>query len=294
MITYNLKKRGRVHLGQDRGYQDAKNLPALVKAINGGKVQELVNKGDMIGYYTHWPRVKFGIRSECGVVDGKVVCAEPAIRTIYLKASKNGIVEHEVEFLDTEAGRMCKRLNASKVGGFSSVIDERTPDFIAFDYVPVPNFDSNRGYKYEPTFDSSFSSATMDSLDGNEKALLLSEYNSQIKTMNAILSEAQSNKERIKELEYLLDDALSAVNAVQLESEELYSIIDKKGYSLDSLDLDYTRPIVATREPIDEFRERLVAFDNIKLEGFEENQEEDKPLKIVQPVMLQEMFKRIR
>ena len=299
MISYNLQKRERTHLGQDRDYQDNKNIPALVGAINGGRVQELVNKGDMIGYYTHWPRIKFGMRTECGVVDGKIVCAEPAIRTTYLKASVSGLIEHKIEFLGTEAGKMCERLHKSKMGGFSSVIDERAPDFIAFDYVPVPNFDSNRGYKYEPTFDSSFSSsATMGgAVDCDhkslEKAFLLSEYKNQVHAMNVMLMESQGDIRRIKELEASLDDALSTVNAVQLESEELYSIIATKGYAIDSVGSDYVRPIIAKKDPIDKFREGLTAFDSAVLPEFESLSSEGEEPQIIQPVMIQEMIKRL-
>jgi len=300
IITYNLRKRERVHLGQDRAYQSMKNIPALVKAINSGPVQELVNKGDMIGYYTHWPRIKFGMRAECGVIDGKVVCAEPAIRTTYLKASRKGMIRHRAEFLDTEAGRLCKRLHLSKTGGFSSVIDEITPDFIAFDYVTVPNFDSNRGYQYEPTLDSSvYSSAVMDSVNNDktniEKETLLAEYKRQIRLMDALFKGKKDAASRIKELETALDDALTTINRMQQESEELYSILSDKGYTVDSIGSDYVRPLITEKAPIEKFENAIATFDNASLPGIDiTNNEEPKPDLIVQPLMIEEMIRRAK
>ena len=144
LITYNLKDRGRKFRGKVRNF----DIPALVRAINGGVTQEKVKHRDMFGYYGHWPRVKFGMAPiEGGIVDGKQVAIEPALVTTYLKAFDDGTVEHRAEFLDTNAGRLAKSLFDRKTGGFSSAIDENKPEMFGFDYVLEPNFSTNRGYE---------------------------------------------------------------------------------------------------------------------------------------------------
>src|SRR5258708_18352055 len=146
IIRYNLTERGRTYRGKERSF----DIPRIVAAINSGACQEKVKHRDMLGYYGHWPRVKFGMNpAEGGVVDGKAVRVEPAIVTTYLKALDDGTVEHQEEFLDNDAGKLAYNLYKSKAGGFSSAIDEfrrSGPEFYGFDYVLEPNYSTNRGY----------------------------------------------------------------------------------------------------------------------------------------------------
>lgn len=148
-ITYNVNQRGRRYIGRDRVFDTA----ALAQMVNSGRVQERVKAGDMVGFYGHWPRIKLGmIPSEGGIVDGKVVHVEPALRTIELSAQSDGTITHRTEFLDTEPGEIAQRLFKSGQGGFSSAIDPvpRTNpylprDFCGFDYALEPNYNTNRG-----------------------------------------------------------------------------------------------------------------------------------------------------
>jgi len=150
VIRFNLAERGRSARGVERNFDTA----AAARLINSPAVQERVKHGDMLGYFGHWPRVKFGLNAaEGGVVDGKHVSVEPALRTVSIKAYPDGTVEHEEEFLDTASGKIAARLYASKAGGFSSAI--RAPvvgskaipnEFHGFDYVLEPNYTTNRGY----------------------------------------------------------------------------------------------------------------------------------------------------
>lgn len=153
-ITYNVRERGRKHLGRDRNFDTV----ALAKLINGPVVQERVKLGDMLGYLGHWPRIKFGMDpAEGGVVDGKVVSVAQAVRTVELKADDAGNISHRAEFLDTNEGRLAEALYRSKVGGFSSAIDiapGSSPSipvaFYGFDYVAAqggPNYTTNRGHR---------------------------------------------------------------------------------------------------------------------------------------------------
>jgi hypothetical protein len=150
VITYNVNERGRKFRGVDRNFDTA----ALAKLINGGETQERVKHGDMVGYYGHWPRIKFGMNpTEGGIVDGKQVALEPAVRTTLLRAKPDGTIEHETEFLPNPSGKLAERLFNGKMGGFSSAIDhKRCGDlsfplqFYGFDYVLEPNYTTNRGY----------------------------------------------------------------------------------------------------------------------------------------------------
>lgn len=164
-ITYNVKERGRKHLGQDRNFDTA----ALSKLINGPKVQEKVKHGDMLGFLGHWPRIKFGMEpAEGGIVDGKAVVLPVAIRTIELSAQPDGTITHRTEFLDTEHGQAALSLYNSKAGGFSSAIytvPNTTPaiskGFYGFDFVYTPNYTTNRGH-----------SVALDGVEGGVGALL--------------------------------------------------------------------------------------------------------------------------
>lgn len=212
IITFNVTDRGRKHRGKDRNFDTA----ALAAMVNGGDVQERVKMGDMLGYYGHWPRVKFGMNpAEGGIVAGKAVSVEPAVRTTYIKAMPDGTIEYEAEFLDTAAGKLAERLHKSKAGGFSSAIDIRNAGakqlptgFYGFDYVLEPNFTTNRGY-------------ALDGVNGEELLLdEVAEYNALIEAQNAILDSMQSDYEKLKAA---YDRALDSVARLSEENEVLYS-----------------------------------------------------------------------
>lgn len=187
IIKFNVKDRGRKFRGVDRNFDTVE----LAKLINGGDVQERVKHGDMLGFYGHWPRVKFGMNPiEGAVVGGKVIHLEPAVRTVYLKAYPDGTIEHEEEFLETNPGKLAERLHLSKSGGFSSAIDVRRVGpkqmpfgFYGFDFVLEPNFSTNRGY--DPALDGV----------SDESLMLLDEvgaYNEIVETTNRLLDSVQS------------------------------------------------------------------------------------------------------
>ena len=122
LIRYNLKDRGRQFRGVERNF----DIPAIVAAINSPACQERVKTRGMLGYLGHWVRIRFGLEPpEGGIAQGKAQAVEPAIVTTYLKAYPNGDIEHQTEFLDTDPGRIASRMYDSKVGGFSSAIDEK-------------------------------------------------------------------------------------------------------------------------------------------------------------------------
>lgn len=146
LIRYNLKDRGRVHVGTPRRF----NIPRFMALVNGAKVQEMVRKGDMFGYLGHDIRRRFGLYPpEVALENGEVVPLEPAFVTTYIKAYDDGTVEHKARFLDTPLGKKAQEWHIAKTGGFSSVVapnEENPTAFWGFDYVLSPNFHGNRGY----------------------------------------------------------------------------------------------------------------------------------------------------
>lgn len=87
VITYNLRERGRQFRGKERNF----NIRAICDAINGPACQERVKNRDMLGYYGHWPRIKFGMNpAEGGLDDGRPSLVEPALVTTMLRASPDG------------------------------------------------------------------------------------------------------------------------------------------------------------------------------------------------------------
>lgn len=153
-ISYNLAENGRVATGKGRDW----HIPSAVKVINSAGVQEAVKNGDMLGYLGHLPRTLFNTMRpvEGGMVNGKYVPIEHAIRTLSLHADADGTVTHTTEFLDNPMGEAADRADRNKVGGFSSFMTAmpRTSPAIASgyygqDYVAEPNYTKNRSYRLD-------------------------------------------------------------------------------------------------------------------------------------------------
>lgn len=217
VIRFNVRDRGRRFRGQDRNFDTA----ALAALINSGEVQEKVKQGDMVGYYGHWPRVKFGLDVEEGsIVGGKVIALEPAIRTTYLKAYPDGTIEHETEILDTAPGRLVQRLYRSKTGGFSSAMNaprrgsmQVPTSFHGFDYVLEPNYATNRGY----ALDSAGNRIEIGDLSEEEEAVLdaVDEYTSMVAATTQMFDRVQAEYDRMAEV----------MDGVQQENVELQSMV---------------------------------------------------------------------
>jgi hypothetical protein len=170
LITYNLKDRGRKFTGQERNF----NIRAIMDSINGPSTQEKIKTRGMLGYFGHKMRVLAGLEpQESVVIGGKYNEIEPAIVTTYLEAFPDGTIKHQTEFLDTESGRKAARLYASKIGGFSSAIDEKRPEFYGFDYVLQPNYHHNRPYSLDSVAGLTFDSVLAEAI-GEEEAGWLS------------------------------------------------------------------------------------------------------------------------
>ena len=223
VIRYNLRERGRQFRGQPRNF----NIPLIVKVINSPACQERVAKRDMLGFYGHWPRIRFGMMpTEGGIENGKPAFVEPAIVTTMLKAYDDGTIEHQEEFLDTPSGVLACKLYHSKVGGFSSVIGNRNSEFFGFDYVNEPNYSTNRGY-------------TLDSVGMSEAEVEAQIYNEQIQGIMALIDSVEADVRL----------ANQTVENLQSENAEYRSLLAKAGIDADSVKMDAVAPIrVSTAE----------------------------------------------
>lgn len=251
-IKFNVGNRGRTHRGKDRNF-DTRALAALV---NSPETQERVRNRDMLGYYGHWQRMKFGlIPPETVLVSGKMVNIEPAIVTTYLRADPDGTIEHKTEFLDTAAGKLAARLSRSKTGGFSSAIDARPRNgldvptmFGGFDYVLEPNFTTNRGYTFDGVMedDSVIFDFVMQDFSQNNAAVL-SLYDS-LQADHAL--------------------ALATMQKLMEDNEELLSALARGGNTV--LDgVDGQRPTLLSKQATQAFTARSAGFMGASLARLE-------------------------
>lgn len=256
-ITFNVRERGRTARGKDRNFDTV----ALAKLINGAAVQEKVKHGDMVGYYGHWPRLKFGMEpAEGGIVDGKVVSIDPAIRTVELSAKPDGTIIHRAEFLNTPGGVVAKALYQSKTGGFSSAIvtapstDPAVPTgFYGFDYVLEPNFTFNRGHKLALDAASAAESEEdfMLMLDG-----VVGDYTQGSGVLAELFDSVHGQ----------LQQALAALERAASENESLIAILAKGGtVNLDSIHLEDAR-IAPERHSLPENWDRFTSMPLVGLQ----------------------------
>lgn len=269
-ITFNVRERGRSARGQDRNFDTV----ALAKLINSAAVQEKVKHGDMVGYYGHWPRLKFGMEpAEGGIIDGKVVSIDPAVRTVELKANPDGSITHRTEFLNTPGGVVAKALFNSKAGGFSSAIvtspntNPAVPiGFYGFDYVLEPNFTFNRGHKL-----------ALDSVgEGGEEELML--------MLDGVVGDYAQGSGVLAQLfdsvHGQLQQALAALEKATHDNEQLIAMIAKGGaVNLDSIQLEDAR-IAPDRHSLPENWDRFTSMPLAALQKLEE----DKPIEASGPL----------
>lgn len=251
LIRYNLKDRGRQHTGQPRNF----NIKAIVDAVNSPECQERIASRDMLGYFGHWPRVRFGMdATEGGIVGGKVHAVEPAIVTTHLRAFDDGTIEHRTEFLDTAAGRIAAKMFDSKVGGFSSAIDQLKPRFFAFDYVANPNFVGNsyRGVVLDDAISGSLGELTYDDVYAAEQ-------DEQSQSMLILLDGITAER----------GATASVIERLQAENEQLISMLSSKGMSASSvLDAATIMPVAISIDAADRMRRDAQAFHSAQLPSF--------------------------
>lgn len=252
LITYNLTERGRKHRGQDRNF----NIPALCASINGDKTQEVVKTRAMIGYYGHLARVLLNFqRVESAVIKGQYTEIEPALVTTHLKAYPDGTIEHQTEFLDTPSGRKASRAHANRIGGFSSHIDPRSNELVAYDYVLEQNYLHNKGY----TLDSAC--MVLDDVSGSGMTL--------DQVVEALKSEEEESLLAIIEQRNMqLLQMSQAFDSVTAENEELLSMLATHKFGM-ALDGAGSAPLVVTLDGANRIRRDVDFFNQTaRLPGF--------------------------
>lgn len=246
VITYNLHNRGRTYRGQDRSNVD---FSRVIAYINGPVCDEKVKNRDLLGFYGHFTRQKYGLEPrEVGANKKYETFLVPAIVTTKLKAYKDGTIEHQAEFLETEPGQICAKLYNSHVGGFSSVINGTRDAFLGFDYVLEPNYTTNRGYLLDSVNSLDMTAAEMDSVMAYEQRAALLE-----------LLDRTENAYKI---------ATESLDRLQVENNQLYSLLAQKGISPDSPILDDVQgklPIVTSSRARAEFFDDVERFRNASL-----------------------------
>lgn len=256
VIRYNLRERGRKHVGQPRNF----NIKAICDAINGPACQERVATRGLVGYYGHMPRIRFGMNPVEGVLDnGKYVPIEPAFVTTYLKADYDGNVEHRAEFLDTAAGRLAAKLFDSKMGGFSSAIDTSRPEFHGLDYVLEPNFIQNsyRGVVLDDAMSGNIGELTYDDVYAAEK-------DEQARAMVVLLDSINAERETTG----------AVIERLQSENEQLLSMLAKKGIEPSAvLDAASVLPVAVSISAADRINRDAKLFRTAALPSFIEPQE---------------------
>lgn len=253
VITYNLRDRGRQYRGKERHF----NIRAIVSAINGPACQERVKNRDMLGYYGHWPRVKFGMNpAEGGLDAGKPSLVEPALVTTLLRAHEDGTIEHQAEFLDNDPGQVAAKLYSGRVGGFSSAIDQTRPEFFGFDYVLEPNYSTNRGYTLDDVGDMT--------LDDIEAAI----YDEQLRGLTRLLDSANAEREA----------ASDVIERLSAENEQLLSMLAARGIDAGTvLDAVAVAPLAVSVDVIERMKRDSQVFRSASLPQFVEPQQESKP-----------------
>lgn len=265
-IRYNVQNRGREHRGKDRRF----DLRAMAALVNSPEIQERVRNRDMVGYYGHWQRMKFGlIPPETVIVDGKVINIEPAIVTTHLHADDDGNIEHETEFLDNPSGKIAARLHGSKTGGFSSAVHAKPRGnfdvptiFAGFDYVLEPNYTTNRGYVFDGIMDGEITP------DGELMLLDSVMHSAQALSAMNVLYDSLQNDHAL---------AMQTIQRLMEENEELLALQARGGHVFDSASgADFRSPLLVSKASTHAFAERAASFKHASLAAFERQKDDDK------------------
>lgn len=264
VIKYNIKERGRVHVGKDRSNV---NLRSMVDAINSPATQELVETGDMYGYYGHELRALYGMNPPDTVMtdDGREIRIAPAIRTIKLSADSNGDVTHQQEFLENEAGEYAYQQYKAGIGGFSSACGFKpmmdgsrvVQGFYGYDYVRNPNYHTNKGAGL-------LDGLMLDGLDDDQLDPALA----QVKMVlhESLVAQYDSIHEAIQSknmIGYYQQEAIAAQNALFDYLEHQERIAKRR----EEKELAMIDSFICPSVPFSELEKQYAAFDSVKIDA---------------------------
>ncbi len=251
-ITYNLGQRGRTHAGQDRS---TLNIASAVKFINSDLVQELVQTGDLYGFYGHEVRALYGMSPPDTVIsdDGREIRISPAIRTVSLSADDTGNVTHRQEFLENEAGEYAYQQYKAKIGGFSSAMNfvqsrdgsHQVTGFFGFDYVRNPNYATNTSH------------GQFDSLNPATQQILKQAIISQYDNMSLVVEQG-------KLIDYYQHEALAAQQALDQQIKHKQARIERQAKRQQQM----ADALICPAVPFDDYVNGLSAFDQLSLSSY--------------------------
>lgn len=278
-ITYNIKERGRKYNGQDRSNVD---VQSMINAINSPAVQELVETGDLYGYYGHEVRMLHGMNPPDTVFtdDGREIRIAPAIRTIELSADKNGNVTHREEFLENETGEYAYQQYKAGVGGFSTAVMfkpsssgiRQVNGFYGFDYVRNPNYHTNKGF-------GAFDSLMFDSLQNptNEQLVLKQALEkvliAQYDSIYQIMDSKQDVKTATQMIDFYQQEALASQQQLMDYMNRQQRLAKKRQNRQEQL-LD---SLICPSAPFAKFLDEVKAFDSIDLNMVNQNSNKETP-----------------
>lgn len=258
-ITYNLKERGRIHAGQDRSDLDIKSA---IAQINSKLVQELVETGDMYGFYGHEVRALYGMNPPDTVItdDGREIRIAPAIRTVALHADDNGNVTHRQEFLENDSGEYAYQQYKAKIGGFSTAMNfmnhrgsRAVTGFYGFDYVRNPNYATNTSF------------GQFDSLNPMAQHAIKEAIIAQYDSINLAMEQSRL-------IEYYQQEAINAQKALDRQLRRQEKIQAKKDAMTDAL--------ICPSVSFDDYVQSLAVFDGIQTEQGDANQDGERQDKL--------------
>lgn len=255
IIQFDLRQRGRRHTGKKRAYETVEGARRVARIVNSAAVQERVKAGDMKGFLGHLPRIQAETPypPECALKEGKVYYFEPAFRTVTLRATPEGVIEHQAEFMDTPPGRIAARQWANRDGGFSAIIDDTAPDgFYGFDYVAEPNYVFNRGWAVH--LDSARTGgASLDSV--------MREYNDAMRLTDRMMATLQAEYDELLRAHATLSKRL---DSAALERDELLDRLARADLETQRRGA-FQRPLVVDKSQTERLLRDITAFDNARL-----------------------------
>jgi hypothetical protein len=256
IIRFDLRNRGRKHTGKKRSYETVAGAARVAAIVNSPTVQERVKAGDMKGFLGHLPRqlAETPYPPECAVVEGRLVSFEPAFRTILLRATPDGVIEHQAEFLDTPPGRIAARQWQNRDGGFSAIIDDGMADgFYGFDYVQEPNFVFNRGW--QPTMDSARPGGGV-ALDS-----AIREYNEAMSGADRMMAALQAQYDELLHAHARIS---AQFDSLSVERDDLLNRLARADLARKE-EQAFQKPLMIPADATRRFMHDLAAFDSARL-----------------------------
>jgi hypothetical protein len=265
---FNMLTEGRQYSGNHRSYL----VDNAMKVVDSEATKERIAIREAFGYYGHGFR-KLAKKMNLEEIEPvrlpngqtTVIHAVPSNLTTGLTVSKDGVVKHSQDILDTDSGQLVSRLNGSHVGGFSwacSGVDRQRrgisimTGFSGMDYVLQPNFTANRGYILESVSNEDFILESVSKVVGDDK---VAEQLVSLWQMDAVYEAEQLRSQ--------IEDATAIEVELTNRLHEKDAALESKTTEFDDLS-EQMKAAVASQEAEREYRNQLVEFISEKAPFF--------------------------